>query len=273
MKIADTDIDRFIVEQDNVYSGYAQALSEIRKGKKTSHWIWYIFPQFREFGHSSTALYYGIADREEAYRYLTNPMLRDRLYEITNALLEHKGKDIVSIFGELDAKKVRSCMTMFDCLSPNDVFGAVLDCFYKGVRCGRTLKIMGFEAKAPLAIKYTPPKITSLKSNEVFVFGSNLAGHHGGGAARFAYNKFGAIWGQGVGLQGQSYAIPTMHGGVEVIKPYVDEFIAFARKHTDLIFYVTKVGCGIAGFEISEMAPLFAKARGISNIVLPKEFM
>ncbi len=273
MKIADTDIDRFIVAQDNAYSGYAQALSEIRKGKKTSHWIWYIFPQFREFGHSSTALYYGIADREEAYRYLTNPMLRERLYEITNALLEHKGKDIVSIFGELDAKKVRSCMTMFDCLSPNDVFGEVLDCFYNGVRGGRTLKVMGFEAKAPLAIKYTPEKITSLKSNEVFVFGSNLEGHHGGGAARFAYNKFGAIWGLGVGLQGQSYAIPTMHGGVEVIKPYVDEFIAFALKRTDLIFYVTKVGCGIAGFEISEMAPLFAEARNISNIILPQEFV
>ena len=67
--------------------------------------------------------------------------------------------------------------------------------------------------------------ITRLAPNEVFVFGSNLQGMHGGGAARMAYEHFGAVWGQGVGLYGQSYAIPTMHGGVEAIKPYVDEFI------------------------------------------------
>ena len=73
--------------------------------------------------------------------------------------------------------------------------------------------------------RYTPEKITHLKENEIFVFGSNLAGAHGGGAARIAYEKFGAIWGQGVGLQGQSYGIPTMHGGTDKIKPYVDQFI------------------------------------------------
>ncbi len=121
--------------------------------------------------------------------------------------------------------------------------------------------------------KYTPERITELKENEVFVFGSNLQGAHAGGAARIALNKFGAIWGQGVGLQGQSYAIPTMHGGVDVIKPYVDEFIEFAKAHPELIFYVTKIGCGIAGFRISEIAPLFKDAIGISNIILPKEFV
>lgn len=78
---------------------------------------------------------------------------------------------------------------------------------------------------------FTSERITELKSNEIFVFGSNLAGSLGGGAARLAYNRFGAIWGQGVGLQGQSYAIPTMQGGVETIKPYVDEFVAFAKRH------------------------------------------
>jgi hypothetical protein len=70
--------------------------------------------------------------------------------------------------------------------------------------------------------RISPDFINYLKENEIFVFGSNLEGMHGGGAARAAYNKFGAIWGQGVGLQGQSYGIPTMHGGVDVIKPYVD---------------------------------------------------
>lgn len=114
--------------------------------------------------------------------------------------------------------------------------------------------------------------INTLKENEIFVFGSNLDGMHGGGAARVAYNKFGAIWGHGVGLQGQSYAIPTMHGGVNVIKPYVDEFINFAKSHTELKFLVTRIGCGIAGFTDEEIAPLFKEAIEIENIYLPKSF-
>lgn len=103
--------------------------------------------------------------------------------------------------------------------------------------------------------EYTPERITELKPNEVFVFGSNLSGYHGGGAANIALEKFGAVWGQGVGLQGQSYAIPTMQGGVETIKPYVDEFIKFAKAHPELKFLVTRIGCGIAGFKDSEIAP------------------
>ena len=116
----------------------------------------------------------------------------------------------------------------------------------------------------------TPEWITELKPDEVFVFGSNLAGMHGGGAAWTAFRQFGAIMGQGEGLQGQSYAIPTMQGGVETIAPYVNKFIAFAKKHPELYFYVTRIGCGIAGFVDSEIAPLFAKAKGVENIVLPK---
>ena len=125
----------------------------------------------------------------------------------------------------------------------------------------------------PLNKKYTPDFITELGPNEIFVFGSNLAGAHAGGAARLAHEKFGAIWGQGVGLQGNSYAIPTMQGGIETIRPYVDEFIEFAKSHPDLTFYVTKIGCGIAGFSEKEIAPLFQKAIGISNIRLPKDFI
>ena len=115
----------------------------------------------------------------------------------------------------------------------------------------------------------TPNLINELQPGEIFVFGSNLAGMHGGGAAYAAYRKFGAIWGQGVGLQGQSYAIPTMQGGVETIKPYVDEFIAFAREHTELIFLVTRIGCGIAGFRDEQIAPLFEDAHQLPNVVLP----
>ncbi|HKM31676.1 MAG TPA: hypothetical protein VJX89_05940, partial [Bacteroidales bacterium] len=96
------------------------------------------------------------------------------------------------------------------------------------------------------------PRIEQLRPNEIFVFGSNLSGAHGGGAALLAVNKFGAVWGRGIGLQGQSYAIPTMHGGPEAIKPYVDEFIQFAERHPDLTFLVTEIGCGIAGFTPSQ---------------------
>ena len=120
--------------------------------------------------------------------------------------------------------------------------------------------------------QFTPDFITELKENEIFVFGSNLEGMHGGGAARLAYEKFGAIWEQGIGLQGQSYGIPTMHGGVEAIKPYVDEFIEFAKSHPELTFLVTRIGCGIAGFRDEEIAPLFKECIKKENICLPKSF-
>lgn len=119
---------------------------------------------------------------------------------------------------------------------------------------------------------FTPDFIREVGENEIFVFGSNLAGQHAGGAARIAHSKFGAIWGQGEGLQGNSYAIPTMQGGVETIRPYVNTFVDFAKSHPELIFYVTKIGCGIAGFKEEEIAPLFKDAISASNIRLPKEF-
>ena len=116
----------------------------------------------------------------------------------------------------------------------------------------------------------TPAFIQELAPGEIFVFGSNLRGMHGGGAAYIAYRKFGAIMGQGVGLQGQSYAIPTMQGPVDTIKPYVDEFIDFAKQHQELTFLVTRIGCGIAGFTDSEISPLFKDAHNFDNIILPE---
>ena len=117
---------------------------------------------------------------------------------------------------------------------------------------------------------FTPERISELKPDEVFVFGSNLEGMHGGGAAYVAWRQFGAVMGCGVGLRGQSYAIPTMQGGVETIKPYVDDFIVFAKEHPELFFYVTRIGCGIAGFREKEIAPLFAGAVGLENVCLPE---
>lgn len=122
-------------------------------------------------------------------------------------------------------------------------------------------------------MKFTPENITELGPDDIFVFGSNLAGNHAGGAARVARQKFGAIPGQGVGLQGQSYAIPTMQGGIETIKPYVDEFINFASNCDQNTFYVTRIGCGIAGFKDEEIAPLFRDALTLYNVRLPESFV
>jgi hypothetical protein len=121
--------------------------------------------------------------------------------------------------------------------------------------------------------RVAPQWIDQLGDNEIFVFGSNLEGQHIGGAARLA-TTWGAVWGQGVGIQGQTYAIPTMHGGVETIKPYVDEFLRFAKSRQDLKFLVTEIGCGIAGFSCEEIAPLFKAALNddMGNVFLPQRF-
>ena len=120
--------------------------------------------------------------------------------------------------------------------------------------------------------RITPNHITELKPNEIFVFGSNLQGYHGGGAARLAMNQWGAVWRQGTGLQGQTYAIPTMQGGIATIRPYIDQFIKFAQNDPERTFLVTEIGCGIAGFRPADIAPLFKNAINIPNIWLPQRF-
>lgn len=122
-------------------------------------------------------------------------------------------------------------------------------------------------------MNYTPNFITTLAPNEVFVFGSNLHGMHGGGAARTAFEKFGAEWGVGVGPTGQCYAIPTMHGGLDAIAPYVNDFVAYAKAHTEQHFFVTRIGCGIAGFTDQQMAPLFKELLSLTNVSMPKQWV
>ena len=121
--------------------------------------------------------------------------------------------------------------------------------------------------------EFTSDFITELKPNEIFVFGSNIGGYHGGGAARVAHKRFGAEWGVGEGIIGQCYALPTMEGGVDYIAGKVNAFIACAKQQPELKFLVTKVACGIAGFRIEEIAPLFADAINMENVILPKEFV
>ena len=119
--------------------------------------------------------------------------------------------------------------------------------------------------------RITPEHVTHLEDNEIFVFGSNAHGFHGGGAAAFAMKKFGAVWGEGEGLQGKSYAIPTMEG-LDNLKAAVDRFIEFADQHQELRFLVTRVGCGIAGYYDNEIAPLFKGCIYLENVSLPSEF-
>ena len=124
---------------------------------------------------------------------------------------------------------------------------------------------------------FTPENITKLKQNEVFVFGSNKAGNHVGGAARVAVEKFGAIMGHGEGLQGQSYAIPTLDEqmdkvSTEELTRSVRRFADYTRHNTDKVFYVTKIGCGIAGFSVEEIVEVFKSVSFGDNVVLPQEF-
>lgn len=135
--IENTGLKRFIEAQNDSYD---QALKEIRNGRKLTHWIWYIFPQMKGLGFSYNSEYYGITSLQEARDYLENELLRKRLFEITESLLMHKGKDIESIMGDIDALKLKSSMTLFDAVQPGSVFGEVLDEFYGGERCRRTLE-------------------------------------------------------------------------------------------------------------------------------------
>jgi len=125
--------------------------------------------------------------------------------------------------------------------------------------------------------RITSEKIISLNENEVFVFGSNLSGKHGKGAAKTALYKFGAKWGQGAGLQGKSYGIPTKNRtmstlSVDEINYHVRKFIKFAKDNPQLTFLVTEIGCGLARFSPKQIAPLFKDAANVPNIHLPKRF-
>lgn len=127
--------------------------------------------------------------------------------------------------------------------------------------------------------KISSNNITSLKDNEIFVFGSNLSGIHGGGAAKTAHKYFGAEHGNGVGIQGRSYAIPTKSENIErtltvkEIEPHVERFFTYTFNHPELIFLVTEIGCGLAGHRIEDIAPLFGEAKNMNNIHLPKRFV
>ena len=159
------DLGRFVEAQE---MDYVQALKEMKDGQKRGHWIWYIFPQIKGLGHSYNSEYYGISSKEEAKAYLDHPVLGARLREITQALLDCNNKSADDILGFPDVLKVRSCMTLFDLVSPNDIFNDVLYKFYEGQRCDKTIWRLGFhDDKLKHQIKFS--RITITKEGAVLL--------------------------------------------------------------------------------------------------------
>lgn len=136
------DLERFVTAQD-AYDSYNIALKEIEDGRKKSHWMWYVFPQIQGLGHSIMSQKYSIKSLLEANAYLYHDILGTRLYEVMDALPIYG--DAEEIFGELDAMKLRSCLTLFDLVSPNEIFADFLENYFNGERCQKTLKIVSSE--------------------------------------------------------------------------------------------------------------------------------
>ena len=145
------DLERFVEAQNMVYD---MALQEIKNGQKRGHWIWFVFPQIKGLGHSYNSEFYGISGTKEAKAYLEHPLLGTRLREISQAILDCGNPSADDILGFPDVLKVRSCMTLFDMISPNDIFKQVLDKYYEGKPCDKTIWRLGTrEEKSRNAIK------------------------------------------------------------------------------------------------------------------------
>jgi uncharacterized protein (DUF1810 family) len=139
-----SSLDRFVHAQDK---DYAQALAELKDGRKQTHWIWYILPQLRELGRSPMAREYGIDGRAEAVAYLTHPILGPRLVACVQAILGHADRSAVDILGEVDAMKFRSCLTLFNAVDPGEpCFANALQVFYQGQPDMATLRLIGASA-------------------------------------------------------------------------------------------------------------------------------
>lgn len=132
------NLTRFI----NVHEGvYPIALKELQEGRKRSHWMWYIFPQLKHLGHSYNAKFYGISGIEEATAYLEHPIMGQRIREVSETIMNLPGNDAQAIFGDIDAMKLRSSMTLFDVVSPKDVFARVLDKYFDELRDIQTITL------------------------------------------------------------------------------------------------------------------------------------
>lgn len=133
------NLDRFLLPQARIFQ---VALKELKEGHKRSHWMWYIFPQLKGLGHSYNSKFYGISGPKEASEYLEDPILGQRLREISNVILNLATDDAVAVFGGIDSRKLKSSMTLFDLVSPNDIFARVLDKYFNGQRDNLTVNII-----------------------------------------------------------------------------------------------------------------------------------
>ena len=155
------NLERFVEAQDSRWGSYEEALNEIRKGQKQGHWIWYVFPQIKGLGHSYNSEFYGISSKEEAKAYMEHPVLGLRLREITQAFLNCGISSADDIFGFPDVLKVRSCMTLFDLVAPNDIYKEVLDKYYDGHICYKTIwRLSFYEDKLKNQVKLSRLTIT-----------------------------------------------------------------------------------------------------------------
>jgi len=132
-------LERFVGAQAHIWPA---PLEEIRRGRKESHWMWFVFPQLAGLGRSATALRYGIADMAEARAYLAHPVLGPRLREIGAAMLRHEGRGAEAVVGPIDALKLRSSATLFEAAGEGAVCPAILTAFHGGVRCPKTLRML-----------------------------------------------------------------------------------------------------------------------------------
>lgn len=137
--VNDRNIERFLKAQERIYT---IALQELHEGRKRSHWMWYIFPQLKGLGHSYNSKFYGISGPEEASEYLEDPILGQRLREISNVILNIATDEAVAVFGGIDSRKLKSSMTLFDLVSPNDIFARVLDKYFNGQRDRSTIVLL-----------------------------------------------------------------------------------------------------------------------------------
>ena len=136
----DFNLERFLQAQDKTYT---YALKELQNGHKRSHWMWFIFPQMRGLGHTRMSNYYGISGIEESKAYIENPILNQRLREVCETILALETDDASEVFGGIDSLKLKSSMTLFDMVAPDDIYSEVLDKFFEGKRCKRTLAMCG----------------------------------------------------------------------------------------------------------------------------------
>ena len=133
------NMDRFLMAQENIYP---IALQELQNGRKRSHWMWYIFPQLKGLEHSYNSNFYGISDNVEAVAYLEHPILGHRVREVSMTILNLPTNNAVAVFGNIDSCKLKSSMTLFDIVSPNDVFALVLNKYYYGLRDTKTIEML-----------------------------------------------------------------------------------------------------------------------------------